>query len=374
MMNNTHAYLSRALALASQRRGYCAPNPAVGAVVVCDGEIVGEGCHWQAGKPHAEVMAIKNAGKRAEGASIYVTLEPCNHQGRTPPCTQLILDSGIQRVFYAHADPNASVIGGGGQFLVDNGLEVVTVDMPDIAAFYQSYDHWLQHQRPWVTLKLAMSLDGKIAGPAGQRIQITGKQSKQLTYYHRRHSDAILTTQATILADNPTYLSLPDEGDTETPLFILARKPVLPASLHIFRQPRQITVLHDANVDSKILSDLHGRGIKTQGIKSTDNYVDLLSILNYIGAQGIHNLWVEAGGRLSQAMFEADLVHTALLYVAPKWLGSDAMPAFQSLEAPWAPAKQIFWFRAGEDIVGQWQFHGSPETIKYGKILNAVNI
>src|SRR3990167_2136538 len=166
--------LKQALSLAESQRGFCAPNPSVGALVVKEGELIAEGVHRGPMKPHAEVEAIHHAGNQAEGASLYVTLEPCCHWGRTPPCTDLIVKSRIKAVYYAFQDPNPKVAGQGAKQLQAAGIECHSVELPEVTDFYRSYHYWIREGRPWVTAKLAISLDGKIAGPHGEPVSLTG--------------------------------------------------------------------------------------------------------------------------------------------------------------------------------------------------------
>src|SRR3989344_2995168 len=161
-------YLKRALKLAEKRRGFCSPNPAVGAVVVKDGKIIGEGWHEKAGAPHAEVMALASAGSSAAGGILYVTLEPCSHTGRTPPCTDLIIKTGIKAVYYGFKDSNLTVSGQGEFYLKSAGIACEQIELPEINAFYRSYAHWLKTKKPWVTAKIALSLDEKIASVDGK--------------------------------------------------------------------------------------------------------------------------------------------------------------------------------------------------------------
>src|SRR3990167_7826390 len=196
-------YLNEALVLAKKRRGFCAPNPSVGAVIVKNRKMIGSANHWAAGYFHAERQALMEIGKKAKGASLYVTLEPCCHWGKTPPCTDIIIHSGIKKVFYAARDPNPIISGKGIQILKSAGILCEQIKLPAIDLFYQSYYYWTQHHLPWVTAKLAMSLDGKIAGPQGEPVSLTGAQLNTFTHQSRRESDAILTTVNTIIHDDP---------------------------------------------------------------------------------------------------------------------------------------------------------------------------
>src|SRR3990167_3956342 len=195
--------MQQALSLAQSQRGCCAPNPAVGAVIVKEGQVISTGTHLGSGHPHAEIEALKSLGDQAKGATLIVTLEPCCHFGKTPPCTDQIIKSGIGEVYFVLLDPNPVVAGKGVTALKKAGIRCELIDLPEIRAFYESYIYWINNHRPWVTAKMALSLDGKIAGPDRVSVNITGKALQQLTHQYRQKSDALLTTINTIIHDNP---------------------------------------------------------------------------------------------------------------------------------------------------------------------------
>lgn len=351
----THSeFMHRALACAKSRRGFCAPNPAVGALVVKEGRIIGEGAHWACGYPHAEAAALEPLGKEAEGAVLYVTLEPCAHHGRTPACTDLIIRSGIREVFFGMRDLNPHVRGFGAAFLEKAGIPCRLLNLPEIHAFYESYAFWLRHHRPFVTVKLATTLDGKIAGPKGQPIAITGEECRQFTHQSRFESDAILTTIATILSDDPQFNVRLGEETHKKPLYILDSQLRLPLNARVFQTTESITVFHADSAPEEKRKNLAALGVSCIAVQSDEQGLNLAEILNRIGKEGRHDLWVEAGGRCLQSFLQQNLAQRAYIYVAPKILGNEATGAFLSPHS--FPTAQIAWKILGSDAVARISF------------------
>lgn len=327
--------MRRALALAKRGSGTTRPNPMVGAVVVKDGKVVGAGYHRQAGAAHAELEALQSAGELAHGATLFVTLEPCNHHGRTPPCTEAIIQSGISRVVCAMRDPNPSVKGGGVERLRARGIQVETGLLAGEAEWLNStWVHWVKTKRPFVVLKVAMTLDGKISrytGTAnrtlekGQPSSISGSISRAHVHRLRRHFDAILVGARTVIADNPLLTNRTGRG--AQPL-----KVILDPQLEIDLNSR----LFDAGGDgtgggvAKTLvvctSKAHftrrtmfeERGIEVLVMEDRSGHVDLDGLLIELGARGIQGVLCEGGHKLSTAMLSGKHCDTLLLYVAPE--------------------------------------------------------
>jgi diaminohydroxyphosphoribosylaminopyrimidine deaminase/5-amino-6-(5-phosphoribosylamino)uracil reductase len=373
-----HPYLHRALALARSRRGYCAPNPAVGAVLVKEGVIIGEGAHYAWGEPHAEVMALRALKSVAPGATLYVSLEPCCHTGRTPPCTQAVLAAGITRVIYGYQDPNPLVAGQGHRQLAESGVETLQLSLPEIDQFYNSYRHWRLTQRPWVSAKIALSLDGKIAGPGGERISITGAALKQHTYRCRQRSDAILTTAKTVIQDNPA-LNVCLNHSLESTVFLGGSSKVTPnleqeslygsntvqskrlyildgqlrlsGDYQIWKNTQPITVFYSAENSGKIPAELLERGVIFVPVLARAGLLDLEIILQHIGKDGVHDLWVEAGGILLESLMAAGSVHNLQVYCAPKWLGSTAQSAFQETALSFEHFTHKQWHPVGDEAI-----------------------
>lgn len=336
-VDKTHIYwLQKALTLAEERRGFCTPNPAVGAVLVKDQQLLATGTHWMSGAAHAEAVAIQQA-PLTQGATLYVTLEPCCHRNKkTPPCTELIIQSGITQVIYGFSDPNPAVNGQGAMRLHAAGIPCLHYALPEIDVFYRSYQFWWEHRRPFVTAKLAISLDGKIAGPEGKRVQLTSQKANQFTHQQRRCTDAILTTIKTIQKDNPLFNVRLKNKTWKKPLYILDSQLALPLQAHIFETTASITVFHqaimDKNVDTVTLSHrracLMQHGVRCVEMPPVSTGLDLAAILDFIAqVDGQHDLWVEAGGRCFAAFNHAQLLQRALVYIAPICLGSMAQSA-----------------------------------------------
>lgn len=318
-------YLLHALSIAQSRRGFCAPNPAVGAVVIKDQQVIATGVHLKAGCDHAERDAL-NKLNDAAGATLYVTLEPCNHQGRTSPCTEIILDKHISRVVYGFKDPNPHVAGGGAAFLRQQGVEVSYVQLDAVDAFYQSYVHWLQTGLPFVTAKLAVSADDKIAADNGEPVQITGEACRVLTHQYRLCSDAILTTAKTVLADDPQLNVRLDEETIAKDIYVIDRQHRLSGQEKIYSTAKSVTVIGEENCG-------------------------LLAVLKQIGSQGVHDLWVEAGGQLFCSLVQSGFVQKSLLYRSNKPLGEQALSAFSQDFDIMANMKNTREFDCGQDRV-----------------------
>ncbi len=345
-------YLKQALALAEIRRGYCAPNPAVGAVVVKNNQILGTGYHYASGHPHAEVEALKELGESAKDATIYVTLEPCcHHSKRTPPCTELLIKRGIKKVVYGFQDPNPEVAGHGEQMLRDAGIECVHDPLPAINEFYRSYAYWWQTKKPLVTAKLALTLDGKIAGPGGQRVAISGSDAQQFTHQQRKRSDAILTTARTIFYDNPLLNVRLDQKQDPKPVYVLDRELTTTVDANIFTTAAHVTFLYSNTVTAEKIAKLETRGVRCVNIASNEHGLDLTEVIQVIGKDGVHDLWIEAGGKLFAAFATAGLLHYAYLYMSSKWFGQNAQSAFTNTTDFLTKAQAQQWQILGNDVV-----------------------
>jgi len=328
-MSNHLTYLKQALELAELKRGFCAPNPAVGAVIVKEGHILATGYHRGAGHPHAEVEALRQlSAEQSIDATLYVTLEPCAHYGRTPPCTELLIKHKIKAVYYGFKDPNPLVSGKGEQQLIKAGIFCQYHPLKEIDTFYQSYNYWTHMGRPWIIAKLAMSLDGKIAGYKGQRITITGDELHKYTHQCRKHADAILTTARTILHDDPQLNVRIGEKLYKKPVYVLDTELYFPLTAHLLKTAQNITIFHSNNADASRREMLESLGIRCVSVSRDCGKLSLNQVLEYIGQDGVHDLWVEAGGTCFQSFVSQSLAHQALIYMAPKWLGENAQLAF----------------------------------------------
>ncbi|KAF5281505.1 hypothetical protein FQR65_LT14653 [Abscondita terminalis] len=268
-----------------------------------------------------------------QDATLYVTLQPCCHtEKKTLPCTDLIIKSGILKVVYGFRDPNPAVNSCADKVLQDAGIECIHHPLALIDNFYVSYAFWWKYKRPFTTAKLAMSLDGKIAGENGKRIQLTGDIAQQFTHQQRKHSDAILTTAKTIALDNPLLNCRINGNIYKKPLYILDTHLNTSISANIFKSAEPITIFHNVEVNKKEQNRFQKYDIRFFPIKSNTHGLDLLEILKQIGQDGIIDLWIEAGGKSFQSFVQNNLLQHAFIHVAPRWLGGNTQSAFTSSE------------------------------------------
>lgn len=323
-------YMQEAIALAAKGRGYTSPNPMVGAVVVKSNQIIGRGWHRAAGRDHAEVEAINDAGNDASGADIYVTLEPCNHYGKTPPCTKKILDSGIRRVVVAAQDPNPFVAGGGIKYLRDNGIRVEAGVCKDEAeALIEDFIWYVQNdKKPFVILKCATTLDGRLATSTGDSRWITGEKSRRFVHELRHAYDAILVGSGTLHKDNP---SLTARIDGRTTPAKDPRRIILDSTLSIDLDAKVLT--QSSNADTIIVSApgsdpkkralLESMGVTVLTVPVKENFLDFNSLLEQIGKMGIMSLFIEGGATVIGSALSSGIVNKVLFFMAPKILGGD---------------------------------------------------
>jgi diaminohydroxyphosphoribosylaminopyrimidine deaminase/5-amino-6-(5-phosphoribosylamino)uracil reductase len=306
-------FLLAALEQAWLGRGICAPNPAVGAVAVRNGEIIAQASHQGAGTLHAEQLLLEQLTGSLDDVTLYVTLEPCNHWGKTPPCVDAIVARGIKHVVYAHQDPNPVVaVNNTPALLSTKGIEVVHYPVAEVDAFYQSYRHWIKTQQPLVTVKMAQSLDGKIAGAGGARVLLSNAACHELTHRERLHTDVILTTARTINQDNPLLTArLPNRCVSKT-IAVIDRKGQLNPHAAFWEHASQVHVFCDDHSEG-----LPREGCVTHPMPCLNNHLDLHAILKRLGQLGYHDVWVEAGGELFSALHRAHLVQRTCLYLVP---------------------------------------------------------
>ena len=320
--------MRRALALAERGAGNVAPNPMVGAVVAVDGRVVGEGWHAQYGLDHAEVVALRNAGDLARGATIYVTLEPCNHTGNTPPCVNAIIAAGIKRVVYAIDDPNP-VAQGGAAALRDAGIEVVSgVCAAESTELNQPFLFAARGAtRPWVTLKLALSLDGAVVDASRQRGWLTGPQAQKAVHFMRARADAIGVGIGTALADDPQLTVRDAPAPRVTParvIFDRAARLPLDSQLVKGAGDTRVIVLAAGRSQSRETA-LAAAGVDV--VRANDIPEAMLQLRN----KGIRHLLVEGGAVVASALMSANLVDRLIIFQAPVILGRDAINAFSGV-------------------------------------------
>ena len=350
---NDATYMKLALSLAAKGAGRVSPNPMVGAVVVKDGRIIGRGFHRAYGLPHAEVEALRRAGAAAEGADLYVTLEPCNHQGKTPPCTQAVLDAGVRRVVIATRDPNPRVNGGGAEFLQAQGVQIEVGLLADEARrLNESWFKWVATGLPFVVAKAAASLDGKIATAGGESQWLTGEQSRSLGHQLRHQLDAILVGVGTVIADDPQLtVRLPGRkragqgGSPDKPTedrrpktedrfkdpirVVLDSRLRLPLSaklLHLDSPAPTWIACTPAAPKEKIqeIRDLGAEVLMLPGEPS--GLVALKPLLAELGNRRVQSLLVEGGAETLGTFFDQRLVDKFYFFYAPKILGGKTAP------------------------------------------------
>jgi diaminohydroxyphosphoribosylaminopyrimidine deaminase / 5-amino-6-(5-phosphoribosylamino)uracil reductase len=295
------------------------------------------------------VEACAKAEVDYRDAILYVTLEPCCHWGRTPPCTELIVNKGIKAVYFGYEDPNPVVAGGGKKWLQERGIICERLEHPDITQFYQSYQHWFSTQKPWVISKLAMSIDGKIADAASRPVNITGPEAAHYTHIGRKHADAILTTLKTIVQDDPQLNVRLDGTIMSKPLYVLDSNLNFPLKARVLQSSHSITLFHSTDDQHKI-STLTEVGVHCCHVNTGPEGLQLDEVLTYIGSDGIHELWVEAGGKLFSALAREGLTHKSYIYIAPKVLGQESLAAFDHNNVL-NRAKQVSWSTLGQDSV-----------------------
>ena len=319
--------MQMALTLALKGRGYTSPNPMVGAVIVKNGKIVGRGYHQAAGGPHAEVNAIENAGADARGACLYVSLEPCNHQGRTPPCTEKILAAGISRVVVAMEDPNPDVKGGGIAFLKQRGLEVKLGPCEEEARKINEYFiKYVRTKRPFVIVKCAATLDGQIATRTGDSKWVTGQASRLFAHRLRHSVDAILVGIQTVNKDNPSLTTrLADAKGLDPIRIILDTRLTISEDARLLRLDSDSdTILVTGNfVPEEKKACMEGKGVRVLEAALKDQLIDLDRLMDQLGGLGITSLLIEGGSRVIASAFKAKIVDKVFFYYAPKILGGN---------------------------------------------------
>lgn len=358
-MKEDVGFMKMALMLARKGSGMTHPNPMVGAVVVKDGRVVGKGYHRGPGTPHAEVMALREAGERSIGSTLYVNLEPCNHHGRTPPCTHAILESRVSRVVMAMRDPNPHVRGGGAERLRKAGLAIEEgVLQREAAELNRSYLSLVLRGRPWVTVKMAATADGKAAAPDGSSRWITGEEARRAVHRLRRECDAIMVGIGTAIADDPELtVRMAPLRSANPPLRV-----VVDSRLRLPEENRlakggfpPVMVVVSRGHDRERAELLRKRGVEVVECGDEDK-VDLSELLRLLGDRGVAHLLVEGGPELVGAFFRQGLVDEVLLFLAPRVLGNmrardwitglDIASLEEALELEWVEAR-----RAGRDLV-----------------------
>lgn len=330
--------MARAIALAADPPHRTSPNPTVGCVIVRDGDIVGEGVSRPAGQAHAEVEALRAAAGRARGADVYCTLEPCSHTGRTPPCTEALIAAGVARVFVGAVDPNPLVHGRGVQQLRAAGIEVeVGLLAEDCARLHAPFFRYITARRPWVLLKAAITLDGRIATAAGDSKWITGPAARRDAHRLRVWSDAVMVGAATVAADDPRLTVRHVEGEDPLRVVVDTRAETRPDAA--LAGPGTV-VCHAPDADPARLAALRDVGVETLPVPhGDDGRLDLATLVADLAARGVVKLMVEGGGKLHGALLAARLADEACLYLAPTVIGRGRplfdLPSTPTIAAGW---------------------------------------
>lgn len=321
--------MKRALALARKGVGKTSPNPAVGCVIVKDGKIVGEGWHREAGGPHAEVHALEQAGEAARGADLYVTLEPCSHTGKTPPCSDALIRAGIRRVVAGMRDPNPEVNGSGLKSLSDAGIETICGFLEEeCRAINPAFIKHVTTGMPFVTFKCAMTLDGKIATVTGDSRWISCEKSRRYAHTMRAARDAIMVGVDTIIADNPQLTVRHVKGRNPVRIIVDTR----------LRTPESVAVIEGSSANSTLIATTESsptvhlrytqRGASIIVCEELEGRVSMPDLLQKLGRMGIQSILLEGGSRLAGDMLKHSLIDEFVLFIAPKILGSDGFAPF----------------------------------------------
>jgi diaminohydroxyphosphoribosylaminopyrimidine deaminase/5-amino-6-(5-phosphoribosylamino)uracil reductase len=324
-------HMRRALALAERGWGQTAPNPMVGAVVVAGVDVVGQGFHERYGEAHAEVKALRDAGAQARGATLYVSLEPCAHHGKTPPCTEAIIAAALARVVIAVRDPS-SVARGGAEQLRAAGIRVdIGVERDRAVELNASFFNAQANDRPWVTLKIAMSADGRVADPSGQHRWISGLESRAWVHHLRANADAIAVGSGTVLADDPSLTVRDAAAPRVAPRrIVFDRRLRTPVTSTLARTaletPTDIYTLGSTPTDAR------RQALESLGVRVVEHPSDLVQALRAMRGEGVRSLFVESGPQLSGGLLAASLVDRLVIFRSPLELGPAAPHAFS--EAP----------------------------------------
>ena len=329
-------WMRRAIRLAERGRGLASPNPPVGAVVVRDGKIVGRGFHRGPGTSHAEIEAIEAAGAVTRGATLYLTLEPCTHQGRTPPCAPQVVAAGFARVVVGTTDPNPLVDGRGADALRRAGIEVETgVLRAEAERLIQSFSKFIRSKRPFVTAKIAVSLDGRAAAADGSSQWITGPTARRDSHRMRAGADAVLVGIGTVLHDDPQLtVRLRGYRGRQPFRIVLDSSCRTPADAKVLGDEAPTLIVTTDKATQEAEDGLRGKGAEVLRVPTRDGRVDLAAVLETLGRRGVTDVLIEGGPTVIGDVVERGLADRYVFYVAPKLLGSGGPGAVAALVAP----------------------------------------
>jgi diaminohydroxyphosphoribosylaminopyrimidine deaminase/5-amino-6-(5-phosphoribosylamino)uracil reductase len=349
-------WMKRALRLAEEGRGKTSPNPMVGAVVVKRGKVVGEGYHAKIGEAHAEIVALLQAGKKAMGAVLYLNLEPCTHFGRTPPCVPEVIKAGLKRAVIGMEDPNPLVNGKGIEALRQSGIDVkVGVLGKECRKLNEAFCKFILKKQPFVVLKVAATLDGRIAARNGDSKWISGDASRRLVHRLRDQVDGVLVGIGTVLRDNPLLTARTEKGN-EPYRIVLDSQLKIPEDAKVFEHsPSEVILVTTRSAPHDKIERLEKRRVRVLIIDSKEGRVDLKACLNKLGEIGLMNILVEGGSKINGSFLDEGLIDKFLLFLSPKWLGDPQAPGIfggrgvSSLKEA-VELKETKTKRIGEDI------------------------
>ena len=324
MTSEDEKMMGRCLELAGRASGFTAPNPMVGAVVVREGKIVGEGFHPGAGQPHAEVFALREAGDLANGATVYVNLEPCNHYGRTPPCSEALIKAGVAKVVVGMVDPDPRVSGGGIDRLRSAEVEVVVgVEDNSCRELNEAFIHRIVYQRPLGILKYAMTLDGKIASTVGHSAWITSKNARRLVHQERGDSDAVIVGGETVRQDNPLLTS--HSVHPHNPLrVVMSRTLNLPRDARLWdTQEVRTLVITEVGANPELQNLLQQKGVEVEELSPLTPAL----VMKYLYERGLSRVFWECGGTLAARAIADGAVQKVMAFIAPKIIGGVSAPS-----------------------------------------------
>ncbi|WP_324616477.1 bifunctional diaminohydroxyphosphoribosylaminopyrimidine deaminase/5-amino-6-(5-phosphoribosylamino)uracil reductase RibD [Lusitaniella coriacea] len=318
------AILQKCLELASRAAGCTAPNPLVGSVVVKEGEIVGEGFHPAAGEPHAEVFALRAAGERAKGSTVYVNLEPCNHYGRTPPCSEALIKAGVKKVVVGMVDPDPRVAGGGIERLRQAGIEVIVgVEEAACRQLNEAFIHRILYQKSWGILKYAMTLDGKIAATTGHSAWVTGEAARHWVHQQRAASDVVVVGGNTVRKDNP-LLTSHGVGLHDPLRVVMSRSLALPQEANLWNVEKVPTlVLTEVGANPELQKSLRSRGVEIITFPQLTPQV----AMEHFYDRGLSRIFWECGGVLASRAIAQGTIQKIMAFIAPKIIGGQDAPS-----------------------------------------------
>ena len=313
-------YMELAIKLAEKGKGTTSPNPMVGCIIVKRGRIVGKGFHKKAGTEHAEVLAIQDAGKKAMNSTMYVTLEPCSHWGRTPPCTEKIVESGVREVIIGMKDPNSLVHGY--MELKARGLKTkIGILEEDAEKLNEPYIKWMKSKKPFVLIKVAMSADGRIATKTGDSKYITSKEARTLVHQVRTEVDAVMVGVNTVIRDDPELTPRLYKG--KDPLKIVVDSNLkIPKNCNLMKDPSRLVVATTTKASKSDVQRLQDKGIRVIITKPDKGMVDLKELIKELGKSEIINVMIEGGSELNSSAINAGLVDKIMIFTAPKLIGN----------------------------------------------------